>query len=416
MRFLILLSSLALLPLLVVAHGWIYTERQLPGLQQQVMAALIEQGIVSAVAEVQYLDLRIAGDVPDPAALVKARTQAMAIKPLRLVKDELRIPASLGAHQEDETLILTGWLPEEQNIREVSLMIRDLRPDLTVNTDALRSDAQVRWLDDGQGPVTANSRLMAPILENLKVATWLEMVKDESGIKLAGLVPADGVRAELLRSLEGANARDLKETPHAVPSGLSETKSLSAFVRAFFTTSSKRRFSVNKEGELMIEGPATQGLVKEWSSLLKPVAAGKRVEWNVVFYPSEYHFPNAMISSPVPEKLRGELVRTFSRERISFIPDSEELSTQEQAKLASLTPLLVTAGPAVKLLIGGHPDPEGNTESERKLALARANEVHSFLVEQGLPASDVQAVAFDPVPAGTQGAPENLHTVEILIR
>ncbi|MEN3943784.1 OmpA family protein [Prosthecobacter sp. SYSU 5D2] len=416
MRFFILLISLALLLLLVIVHGWFYTEKQLPDLHQQVLAALAKQGVRSAAADVRFLDLRIAGNAPDRAALEKARAAVLAIRPLRLVKDELSIPASLRARLANDILTLEGWLPEEQNIREAARLIHLLRPDLTVTTEGLHADAQVRWPESEQGPLTADSRLMAPIIENLKVAAWLEMVKDSSGIKLAGLVPANGLRGQLVKLLSGTDATELKESAHTLPSVFSDTDSLTSFVRAFFTSPSARRFSINKEGEPMIEAAATRTLESEWLALLRPVTGGKKVISKLVFYPSEYHFPGYKPESTIPETQLENLRETLSGQSISFDPGRQTLSAQEQAKLAALTPSLLTAGPVVKLLIGSHPDPDGNPESERKLALARAGEVHSFLVEQGLPASDVQTAAFEPVRAGTPGAPENPRTVEILIR
>lgn len=416
MRFFVLLISLALLPVLVILHGWIHTENHHPDLRRQVLAALEEHGIRSPVAHLNYLDLHISGDAPDPQALEKARAAVLAIKPLRLVKDELSIPPSLRANLANDTLTLEGWLPEEQNIHEATQLIRTLRPDLTVNTDALQSDAQVRWPKGENGPLTAKSLLLAPVLESLKVPAWLEIIQSPSGVKLSGLVPDNGLRADLIKLLKNADATDLAESPHTLPSVLSETHTLTAFVRAFFTTPAARSFSISKEGEPMIEAPATQTLETHWLSLLRPLTGEKKVITKLVFYPSEYHFPDYKPVSPISENQRQMLAATLSEQKVIFTPGSQSLTTQEQAKLAALTPTLLTAGPAIKLLIGGHPHPAGDPEAERRLALARAGEVHSFLIEQGLPASDVQTAAFDPVPPGTPGAPEIIPSVEILIR
>jgi len=67
-------------------------------------------------------------------------------------------------------------------------------------------------------------------------------------------------------------------------------------------------------------------------------------------------------------------------------------------------------------VIGAHPDPAGPESVEKDIGKARAEAVLSFLIDQGVPAADVSAVVFDPVPVGSPSAPSLPRSVELLIK
>lgn len=416
MRFSIILISLALLPLMMIVHGWIFTEQQLPRLREQALEALQKNGIRSAVADVRYLDLRIAGNAADVASLEKARSAVAALGPIRTVTDELSIPAGVRARLDGETLSLEGWLPDEANVREAVQLLGKLRPDLSLQTEGLKADTRVRWPEGEKGPLTVDSSLLLPIVEKLRVSPWLEIIRDTEGLHIQGLLSANGARSLLLSELKPEEAGDLLESTHTLPAAFADPAVLLPFVKGFFAHPTPRRFFINEEDGPLIEAPATRTLESEWLALLRPVTGGRRVTLNLTFYPSEFHFPHYQPGTP----LAGEQLKTLSEaltgQLISFSERSTSLSSEEQARLAALTPLLLTAGPALRLVIGGHPDPDGNPVAEKNLARVRAEQVGSFLTEQGLPTSDVQTMAFDSVPAGTPGAPVQTRSVEILIR
>jgi hypothetical protein len=70
----------------------------------------------------------------------------------------------------------------------------------------------------------------------------------------------------------------------------------------------------------------------------------------------------------------------------------------------------------LRLVIGAHPDPAGPANVEKDIGQARSEAVLSFLVEQGVPAADISAMVFDPVPAGPSAARIRPRSVEILIK
>lgn len=416
MRFSLLLITLALLPLAMILHGWIFTEHQLPGLRAKALAALRENGIRAAVVDLRYLDLRVAGNAPDLDSLEKARAAVVQTGPVRLVADDLCIPASLNARLDGAKLSLEGWLPGEAHIHEVSQLLGKLRPDLTLDTSNLRPAVQVRWPEGEKGPLSAESSLMEPLLEKLRVACWIDLVQDEKGLRMKGMLPANGLKAALTAEFEKAGREELQESTHTQPAEFADAGTLLPLVKRFFATATPRRFWINDQGEPLLEAPATRTLESEWLALLRPVTGGKRVTLKLTYYPSTFHFPGYEPESPLPKAQGESLKQALAAQPMGFAPGSATLTAEQQARLAALTPLLLTAGPAARLIIGGHPDPEANVAEGKRLALARAEQVHSFLVEQGLPASDVKTMAFDAVPAGTAGAPAQIDSVEILLR
>ena len=84
--------------------------------------------------------------------------------------------------------------------------------------------------------------------------------------------------------------------------------------------------------------------------------------------------------------------------------------------LTTLIPALLAAGPALRLVVGGHPEPNGDLQLESDLAMQRAEQVSSFLIEQGAPCMEILPMAFDPVPADDPHAPALPRSVEILIQ
>lgn len=415
MRFSLLIITVAMLPLLMIAHGWIYTEKQMPGLREQALKILQSHRIRSAGVDVRYLDLRITGDAPDLESLEKARAAVSALGPLRLVADDLSIPASLRVDLVDQDLLLEGWLPEGAGLHEITQVLSKLRPDLKLKTDRLVTRPEVRWPDGEKGPLTRESSLLGPVLEKLRVMPWLEIVQEPDGLRITGILPANGLKSDLLAALNLQAEPALLESTHTQPALFAQPQALLPFVKRFFSAASPRRFSIRGQGEPMIEAPATRGLESEWLDLLRAVTGGKKVVSHLTFYPSEFHFPHYQPTSPLADGELEPLKKVLAGELFSFGPGSVTLNAEQQVRLAALTPILLKAGPALKLLIGGHPNPEGTPENEKRLAKARASAVYSYLVEQGLPTIDVQMAVFE-VTANTLATPAQQGAVEILIR
>lgn len=416
MRFSIILIALALLPMMVIAHGWFFTEKQQPQLQRAALEKLRAGGIQAAVADLRYLDLRIAGNTASPEALDQATMAVSSIAPLRVIANELTIPASLSAEADETTLTIRGWLPDPADTRQLVQLLGKLRPDLALQTRDLKTDSRVRWPEGERPPLTAESQLLRPILSKLRVSPWLEVVRDSKGLHLRGILPANGSRSAVLSALQDRDDSGLLESLHTEPASFAGSEGLVAFLKSFFAEASPRRFFIDEENGPTIEAATTRTQEGSWLTLLRPVSGGKKVNLDLTLYPSEFHLPGREPTTPLPKEQLSILNETLAGHLIHFENNSAALSSEAQAQLAVLTPKLLTAGPVLRLVVGGHVAPDADAQTARRLAKARAETVLSFLVEQGLPTNDVQTMAFDPVPSGTPAAPGQSQSVEILIR
>lgn len=416
MRFSIILIALALLPMMVIGHGWFFTEKQQPQLQQAALEKLQASGIQAAVADLRYLDLRIAGNAPSPDVLDQANAAVSAITPLRVIANELTVPASLAAEADETTLVIKGWLPDPADTRQLVQLLGKLRPDLALQTKDLKTDSLVRWPEGEKPPLTAESQLLRPILNKLRVSPWLEAVRDSKGLHVRGILPANGSRSAVLSALQDRDDSGLLESLHTQQAAFADSEKLGSFLKSFFSQPSPRRFFIDEENGPTIEAGATRTQEGVWLALLRPVSGGKKVNLNLTLYPSEFHLPGHEPTTPLPKEQLKVLNETLAGHLIHFENNSTALSSEAQAQLAVLTPKLLTAGPVLRLVVGGHVSPDGDAQTARRLAKTRAEAVLSFLVEQGLPTNDVQTIAFDPVPSGTPAAPSQSQSVEILIR
>ncbi len=95
--------------------------------------------------DVRYLDLSVTGDAPDVASLKRATSELATLGPLRLVSNQLSIPARVRARLADDTLPLNGWLPDQDTTDSLRGLLLKVRPDLKVVADNLKISPLVRW-------------------------------------------------------------------------------------------------------------------------------------------------------------------------------------------------------------------------------------------------------------------------------
>jgi outer membrane protein OmpA-like peptidoglycan-associated protein len=188
------------------------------------------------------------------------------------------------------------------------------------------------------------------------------------------------------------------------------------FLRSFYSTPAPGDFSVRADGNPRLSADATRTLESTWLTFLRPLTKGRRAEMQLTYFPSRYHFPGRRIETALPEDVLQTLRDVFAGQYFTFGVGSSTLNAEEKIRLANLVPALLSAGPALKLIVGGHPDPAGELKIEADLARRRAEEIVSFLIEQGAPATEMLPVAFDPVPVGSKHAPTEIRSVEILIQ
>lgn len=424
MRLSLCFFMLILLPVATGVHAWLFCRENLPVLTQEAVARLKAAGVVNPVVDVRFFDIAVTGEAPTPAARQQALEAIRTLGPLRLQPgaDRIHVLASLRARQDNTTLRLSGWFPEGDEINNVRRLLTELRPDLVIHTEELRSAPEVRWPEGMKVPLTASSALLKPIIDTLRVPAELHIRAKDDAITLTGLLPDASLKEELVAALaEVAGARvvdpaALKASPHVLPAAFAKPELLAAFIKHFFSAPPPRSFDIQSDGIPHLTGVATRQMESAWLALLRPVTGAAKVDAQFTLVPSIYHFPGYHIQSKLPPDTIELLRETLRGCGIVFDVGSAHISPQEQAKLATLAPTLLAAGPALGLVIGAHPDPAGPESMEKGIGKARADAVLSFLVEQGVPATDISAVVFDPVPAGSPSAPVSPRSVELLIK
>lgn len=424
MRLSLIFFMLILLPLATGVHAWLFCRDNLPVLTQEAVSRLKEAGVRNPVVDVRFFDIAITGEAPDPASREKALAAIRALVPLRLPPggDRLHVLAALKAKLEKDTLSLSGWFPlgnEEENVRRI---LAELRPDLRLNLDALKTDAVIRWPEGFKLPLTNASPLLKPVVDMLRVPAELHITAKNDGITLSGLLPSTELKEDIVSEVaEVAGGREvdpsaLKASPHVLPAAFAKKKHLPAFVRSFFSDPPPRSFDIGRDGIPHLKAMATRQMESQWLALLRPVTGTAKVDAQFTLLPSIYHFPGYQAQTSLPPEVLTPLRETLKGISITFENSSAKFTPEAQTQLAALAPTLLAAGPGLRLIVGAHPDPADQETSEMELGRARAAAVLSFLVEQGVPSTDMSAMVFEPVPAGSPAAPTVPRSVVFIIK
>jgi len=424
MRLGLLFIMLILLPVATGVHAWLFCDQNLPRLTDEALALLQEAGVRDPVVDIRFFDIEVRGEAPDPAARQKALAAIRGLVPLRLLPgaDRLHVTARLKARVEGETLHLQGWLPEGDHRAALLMLMADLRPDLRVQDEGLVSALEVRWPEGFKPPLTADSPMVQPIVEKLRVPAVLRIEATHDALVLRGLLPDEELKYELVAALaEVAGGREvdpsaIKASPHVLPAAFAVRGHLAAFVGDFFRLAPPRSFEIGADGIPHLRGRATRQMESHWLSLLRPVTGGSRVDAEFELLPSEFHFPGYEVRSELPDGQLASIRSALQGAEIVFEEGSSRLSPEAQIRLTSLVPALLAAGPALRLVIGAHPDAAGPEAAEKAVGKARALAVLSFLIDQGVPSADISAVVFDPVPEGSPAVPPAARLIEILVK
>ncbi|MEQ1750447.1 MAG: OmpA family protein [Prosthecobacter sp.] len=422
MRFSVILITLVLLPVMMIAHLWDYTQNHQSRLVQQATEILKTHGVRGGTVDVRYLDLSVTGDAPDVASLKRATSELAALGPLRLVSNQLSILARVRARLADDTLTLDGWLPDQDTTDSLRGLLLKVRPDLKVVADDLKTSPLVRWPEGEKLPLSEDSVMLKPIISALHVPAALEIVRRDGKLIATGMLPTqelkEAVQAALSQPMHGlgVDVSKLRVSAHVLPAPFVAGEVIVPFLTIFYTTPSPGEFSIRPGENPHLKADTTRTLESAWLDKLRAVTKGTRVEMELTLHPSIYHFPGRRIETALPEDVLQSVRDLISGEYIGFGLGSTSLSSEERTHLTGLIPALLAAGPALRLVVGGHPESGGDMRAEAQLAQRRAEQVVSFLIEQGAPATEIRAMAFDPVPVGDKYAPPQPRSVEILIQ
>jgi hypothetical protein len=422
MRFTILLFFIALMPVMMLAHWWDFEENGQPALRREVEKILADAGIEGATADLRYLDLSVGGAAPDEAAVQKVVGDLSALRGLRLASNRIFIPARIRARLDQNRLLLDGWMPDSGAVASLAAVFKGMRPDLTIHAEAMATSPLVRLPEGESLPLTESSPMLLPVIEALQIPSRLSIRRDKDRLVLEGMLPSANLRDAVIDAVRSGPHRltvmadQLRTSRHALAAPFTAESVLPDFLRSFYGTSAPGAFSIHASENPRLSADATLSLESTWLGLLRPLTRGRRADLTLTYHPSALHFPGRRPETSLSPEMLQDVQAQVSGQYFTFPAGSSSLSSAEQARLASIVPALLMAGPALRLVVGGHPDPAGDLQSERSLARRRAEQVVSFLIEQGTPSSDIKAVAFDPVPAGGKHAPAQPSSVEILIQ
>ena len=425
MRLSLIFLMLILLPVATGLHAWLFANDEMPKLTEQALQRLREAGVRDPVVNLEFLDISVSGEAESPEAVAQALQAIRALGPLRLRDGgaRLQVTARIKGVLEGDRLRISGWLPDDAGKQTVEKVVGDLRPDLKLDTSALMTASEVRWPEGLKPPLTADSAILKPLLEKLRVPAELHMRAEGDTISISGLLPSSALKEELVSALtEVAGSRvvdpsGLQASTHVMEAPFAKVEALAALARSFFKEPPPRTFDIDQSGTPRLKGTATRQLEGEWLALLRPLTGAAKVDAQLTLLPSMLHAPGYVRQSALPAETLTKVDEALRLANpITFEAGTARLMPEEQAKLASLAPALLSAGPALSLVIGAHSDPTGQPAAEKAVGKARAEAVLSFLIEQGVPSSDISATVFDSVPAGSPQAAPAPRCVEILIK
>jgi len=419
MRFSIILIALALLPVMLLAHTWYYARKQMPLLHEQVLSILDRHHIQDVKVGLNHLDLSVSGKAAGTPDMDAALDELRALRPLRLMVQDITVPSALRADLAGDRLVVNGSLPLDADLDSLRARLSDWRPDLHVETGGVRRHPQVRWPEREAGHWDADGPLLAPLMPLLAVKARLEVVLHSGGLRATGILPDreshNAIRAALLASGGGApvDAAGLRASPLAQADGFAEGAPLAAFLRDFFDGPAPRRFYLETGSGPVIEADALPSDESAWLALLRPATGGRRVDMRLRFHPSPWHFPGRKTESGLPAETLASLRAVLEAETLRFDGPGGALDPAARTRLAGLVPELLAAGPGLLLVIGGHPEGAGMVAEET--ARQRARRVADLLIESGLPGTGVTTALFERMPSSHPAA-SHAGTVEILVR
>jgi len=169
-------------------------------------------------------------------------------------------------------------------------------------------------------------------------------------------------------TVSGAGASATLNTAGAAPGSIT--------VNAACTDS--RGLNAQASTEITVENPPPPPPAPAPTPEIKAVEA--RLALKSIYFPT---------SMPPVEDPNAGLVASQQRTLISLAADFK---------------LYLESKPEAHLLLVGHADPRGRTKYDQQLSERRAERVKSFLVEQGVPAADIDTQAFGALHALTQAA------------
>lgn len=425
MRFLIVLSSMLLIPVLVIAHLWIYDMELKPELANRALRELKRIGIKHSNVRLDYMDATITGTAVDAEMRDAAGRAMRAVSGIHFddARNLIVVPARVEAEIEGSQLTLSGWLPDEKSVQALLRIVGEFRPDLKPDARKLRVSPFVSAGIDGTQELTGQHRLVRPILAGLRTQPSFSIEKSGDTYVVKGALPSVALKEAVIEATQNnpggwtVDTSALIGAPHVLEAAFTKSNALALFLKSYFSAPLPGTFSINPDGGPRIVAGATREMEAEWLGLLRGVSGAAKVEADLTIYPSVYLLPGYRPQSEVVEGTLAPLVDALKQTAVYFDPVTNLLPPDEETKLAALLPLLSACGPGLQIVLSG----TGGSATETKAAHhARSEIVKTKLAGLGLPSGQLEVLDLGALyakpPPETDPVKQSSARVEMLVR
>lgn len=425
MRSTIVLISLLLLPVLVIAHLWIYDEDMKPALANHALGELKRIGIKHSKVTLDYLDAKISGSASSVEMRDQATAAMHAITGLHFLdrNNFVVVPATVTCLLDDGRIVLSGWLPDQKDVDAVIHIVTAFRPDLPLDAKKLRISKIVTAATEAGVEITASHRLLKPILASLRVPAAFSVERSGDVYVLKGALPSAELKNAVIEAVQDnpggwkIDATGLIGAPHVKEAAFTRQGALPLFLHSYFSAPTPGTFVIEPDGSPQLMADATRQMEAEWMGLLRGVSGAAKVEADLTIYPSAYQLPGYRCESKVEPGTLEPLSNELNRWALIFDPVTNTISEVEAAKLEAIVPLITACGPSLQLILSSTGGPARDSQASRK---ARCEIVKTKLAALGVPASQMEVEdlgALHPARAlAADAEPQPGARVEMLVK
>ena len=425
MRSTIVLISLLLIPVMVTAHLWMYEREMKPELEGRALLELKRLGVKHPNVKLDYLDATIYG-VSDDVDTRNHAAAAMHDLPGIHFADRnnlIVVPAHVSAQLDGQVLTLSGWLPDEKSVQAFLKIVGDFRPDLKLDAKKLGISPVVATGIDGTEEISPTHRLVRPILASLRVWPSLSIERNGDTYVMQGFLPSAKYRQAVIGAVQDnpggwkVDASGLIGAQHVQEAAFTKSDALPQFLRSYFEAPAPGTFSIKEDNIPHIVADATHEMEAEWLGLLRGVSGAARVDAALTLHPSVFQLPGYRPQSEVVEGTLPPLVDALKQTAVFFDPLTNTLPPEEEARLATVAPLMIACGPGLQILISGTGGAATDTPSAHH---ARCDIVKAKLAALGVAASQVEVADLGALyaqgPAVTDPQKQSGARVELLVK
>jgi outer membrane protein OmpA-like peptidoglycan-associated protein len=404
-------------PALLLAHLQHYASTLHGSLSTQAEKALGAPEFAQVDVSLNYMDVTLKGHVADLATRERARTLVDGIFGLRCREQDnlLHVASRLNSKLEGKTLLLSGWVHDEVALRDAAGWLSAARPGIEVVTKDVKVSPHVtvEKLPPGGGVPAAFRPAWAAIEEPAS----LKIVREGSNLTAAGQVRSAALKNAIIDALtESAGSGTLDTAQLASGAYVREAKFaveqvLPAFLQAFFSTPGAIRFEADANA-VHVSANATPTVKHDWLEMLEPLSRDAKLDAQIRVFPSVYHFPERIRESQMPAADLAVLQDVLAASVVNFELGYATSNATEQPKIIAAASAIMAAGPAVRIVVGGHMDFIGDSKENAVMARRRAEGVLAELVAKGVAPQVLEAAVFEPVADDL----DHSRQVELLIK